>query len=103
MKKKEWLTDRDEGVRTIVQIRNLPVKELTDTEICKLFFDRFEATALVMLYEDKDGVRHCFGRLKTRKQIIANYRRLSRWIHGVTNNLLGFHNIRSIESDDSQS
>ena len=75
-KKRKYLTDAEAGIRTITQIENLPVKELTDTEICKLFLVRFEANALVMCYTDQAGGEHFFGRLRTENSYRATYRRL---------------------------
>ncbi|WP_428661932.1 hypothetical protein [Runella sp.] len=79
----------------MTQIDNLPVKALTDEEICKLFFKRFDANALVMIYVDKQGKSTMFGRLYRRTAVFNTYRRLCYWASRV----MDFHNWKQIEND----
>lgn len=62
--KDSYQKDSDVGIRNMRDIKSSPVKELTDDEIVKLFFDRFNAEALVMMYQDKQGLRYFFGRAR---------------------------------------
>ena len=80
----KYRTDTADGIRTITQIRNLPMGELTDEEVCKLFFDRFDAEALVMVYVDKEGQEHIFGRLRKKAKWVAAYRRLLHLVNRVS-------------------
>lgn len=96
----KYPTDKEVGIRSITQINKLPVSELTDSEICKLFFCRFDANALVMIYEDKAGERHLFGRLFTRKNIISRYKALIRYTRGIAEMFLYTdHDLRQIEEE----
>ncbi len=60
--------DTTVGIRSMTVIKKLPVCQLTDEEICKLFFKRFDAKAMVFIYMDKDENKYCFGRLIDRKK-----------------------------------
>jgi hypothetical protein len=58
-------------------IEKLPVNELADEEICKLFFERFGAKALVMVYlTDEEELPAVYGRFRTRGKGLTRYRRL---------------------------
>jgi hypothetical protein len=72
MKKREkkYLTDSETGVRRLPVIENLPVNALTDQEICKLFFERFGADALVMVYLTEKEPPQLFGRVRTTSKIL---------------------------------
>lgn len=83
MAKHKYPTDTETGIRTITQIMNLPVRELSDEEICKLFFRRFDAKALVMVYVDKDDQEYIFGRLYGQAKWVAQYRRLLHLVERV--------------------
>ncbi|PQA60181.1 hypothetical protein [Siphonobacter curvatus] len=82
-KKRKHPTDTEVGIRTISQIEKLPVGELTDEEICKLFFRRFGAKALIMMYIDDTGEQQAFGRLYRTKSGEALYDRLSSYFGSV--------------------
>lgn len=101
MKKKEkfkYITDTESGIRTITQIEKLPVKELNDEEICKLFFKRFDAEALIMVYQDKSGQMSSFGRLRRGQRVFAAYRMLC----SILNNVWGVmrNSWRSFDPED---
>lgn len=92
-KHKKFLTDAELGIRRLPQIENLPVKELTDSEICKLFFDRFDADALLLIYFPRDqggGLPQLFGRVRMKGLATSAYRRLLTYFQNgmgfVTNN-----------------
>lgn len=74
--KRKFPTDTEVGIRPINVIEKMPVGQLSDEEVCKLFFARFEAVALVMSYVDGEGVEHSFGRLKRGESVIRAYRAL---------------------------
>lgn len=87
-KKRKYPSDTEVGIRTISQIEKLPVCQLTDEEICKLFFGRFEAKALVMMYVDENNEQQAFGRLKATKSCEALLDDLSAYydtVHVITN------------------
>jgi hypothetical protein len=90
----KFKTDREDGIRNLRVIKSLPVSELTDEEICKLFLSRFEARAIVMMYVDKQGQYYSFGRLYSGKELFARYRRCVRYcwnlIHKLTSD---FHHV----------
>ncbi|RIV19735.1 hypothetical protein DYU11_22665 [Fibrisoma montanum] len=98
--KRTYPTDTQAGIRRINEIQNLPVKELTDDEVVKLFFKRFDAKALVMLYEDDKGQRYLFGRLYHRKNIINRYRALVRYIESLSTLLLFSRDVRQISDNE---
>jgi hypothetical protein len=99
-KKREWKTDKEAGVRSLTMLYKLPVQELTDTEICKIFFKMFDAEALIMLYQDKEGQTHFFGRLNQPHKVFERYRHLCNWLEGFARHLLKSHNVKSIKNDD---
>lgn len=76
MAKKKYPSDTEIGIRTLPQIENLPVRELTDNEVVKLFFRRFDAEAIVMAYVDKDGINGVFGRLRREQTYQGVYEKL---------------------------
>lgn len=83
MAKRIYVTDKSVGIRTITQIGGLTMNELTDDEICKLFFRRFEAKALIMVYVDKDDQEFIFGRLYGQSKWVSQYRRLLQLVERV--------------------
>jgi hypothetical protein len=62
------LRDSQVGIRNLREIKNLPVKELTDEEIVKLFAAKFDINSMVFIYQDKKGEKFCFGRLRLNKR-----------------------------------
>ena len=76
IKKRKYLSDTECGIRPINIIDSLPVKDLTDDEITKLFFARFDADALVIAYVDREGVNGFFGRVRKEKSYQVAYRKL---------------------------
>ena len=75
--KDKYQKDKDSGIKNLREIKNSPVSGLTDEEIAKLFFDRFGAEALVMLYMDKQGLKYSFGRLRVNKKTEAFIERIN--------------------------
>jgi len=53
-------------MRTILEIRKLPMSELTDEEIAKGALDRLNANAIVFGYSDKAGNVYFFSRYKNK-------------------------------------
>ncbi len=82
-RKKVYPTDTEAGIRTITQIRNLKAGNLTDEEFVKMFFDRFQAKALVMGYVDEVGQFYGFGRMKRGASPQQYYRSILHRIHKV--------------------
>lgn len=82
-KKRTYLTDAQVGSRPLAKIEKLPVCELTDNEIVKLFFRRFNADALVMAYIDSDGVRGIYGRTRSDPAYYDVHTRLSEILSGL--------------------
>ncbi|WP_288425912.1 hypothetical protein [uncultured Spirosoma sp.] len=76
-KRRKYLTDTNLGIRPINVIDALPVKDLTDDEITKLFFYRFDADALVMTYVERDGqLVNYHGRVRKEVSYRLAYRKL---------------------------
>lgn len=80
-------TDTEKGIRTIREIEKLPVNQLRDDEIVKLFFKRFDANALVCIYQEKNGASHILARLRRKKSaknfIYQAYRFFGRMINAT--------------------
>lgn len=74
MAKHKYTTDTEAGIRTITQIRNLPAGQLTDEEFVKMFFDRLDAKALLMIYVDDKLQMQSFGRLRRGAMALGFYK-----------------------------
>lgn len=77
MAKNNQKTDTESGIRSKRDIDNLPVKALTDDEITKLFFNRFKANCLVLMFQDDKGKYYCLGRGKRTKKARIFWERIS--------------------------
>lgn len=85
-KNRKHPTDTEYGIRPINVIESLRVDELTDDEVCKLFFMRFDANALIMAYYDRAGNGHYLGRLRRENAFQAT----SDLLFDVENKMLPF-------------
>ena len=78
--KHKYPTDTEAGIRTMPQLRALSAGQLTDEEFAKMFFDRFDANAMVLIYFDANDISTSFGRIKRGTKHIAYYRSLLRFL-----------------------
>lgn len=68
-------------MRTIHQIKNLPISELTDEEIAKAACYRLNAKFAMLVYMDQDGKSYFLGKWKDKQGKQLWNRLLEAWVN----------------------
>lgn len=101
LKKRDFYKDSELEIRNMNEINSLPVKQLTDLEIIKLFFSRFQASALVMIYFDKEGI-HISSRVNKPSKNMEKLEQLQNLSFALSDFVKYYENSSHVEIDSEQ-
>lgn len=101
IRERNLFKDSELEIRHLNIIKSLPVKDLTDFEIMKLFFSRFQASALVMIYFDKEGI-HISSRVNKPSKNMEKLEQLQNLSFALSDFVKYYKNSSHVEIDSEQ-